>query len=85
VVIELAVVGDPAGAVLVGHRLGAGWGEMENCKSPVTEAEIVLDIEALAVRTAVSDGMSHPSEEIPVDRSIRFRIMKNSYDAAHWT
>jgi hypothetical protein len=49
----------------------------------VTEAEIVLNMEAFAVRTSMSEAASHPDEEIPVDRSTRFSVVIYASDAAH--
>ncbi len=77
---DLAVVGDPQRAVLVGHRLGAG-SEVDDAQATVSESYSVIFVETISVRPAVGNDVSHPA-----DRS-RFRAASvrhyRSRDATH--
>jgi hypothetical protein len=54
VVIEFAVVGYPAGAVLVRHRLRARRGEIHDRQSSMTEPEAAVEVESFCIWTAMS-------------------------------
>jgi len=59
VVIELAIVGYPAGAVLVRHRLGTGEGEVDNGKPTMAETEVAVEVESFGIRPTVGQGSGH--------------------------
>ena len=85
VVIELAVVRNPAGAVLVGHRLGTGRGKIDDRKPAMAETEAAVEVKAFGIRPAVSQGSGHAPQKVAVNGPVGFGVMKNSYDTAHWT
>ena len=81
-VVDLAVEGDPDGPVLVGHRLRAGRGEIDDRQAPVPESERAFDVDAATVRTAMRDHVGHAGEELAVGGMRRISIQEAT-DAAH--
>jgi hypothetical protein len=84
-VIEFAVVGDPARTVLVRHGLGTGGGEIDYRKPAMAETEAAVEVKAFGIRPAVSQGSGHAPQKVAVNGPVGFGVMKNSYDTAHWT
>jgi hypothetical protein len=58
VVENLAIVNNPMGAVLVGHRLMAA-GDVDNAQPPVSETGMGILIEAGVIGTPMGKGGSH--------------------------
>ena len=60
IVVDLAVVGDPA-ACVVPHRLVAGRGRVDDAQAPMAEADMAALVypDARVVRTAMSDEIAH--------------------------
>src|SRR5688500_1891863 len=65
VVVDLAVVGDPDGVVLVGQRLMAA-GEIDDAEAAVAERRVAVDVQAGAVGSAVRDDVAHPAHALGV-------------------
>ena len=70
VVVDFAVEYQPESAVLVAHGLEAGVGQVDNAQMAVGKAETtcVIEVEALAVGAAMSDGFGHTCQHSPVGR-----------------
>ena len=79
VVVDLAVLHDDDGAVLVGDRLVAA-GQVDDRKPPCGEPDAALDMRALGVRPAVLERRRHAREPLRVHGSARGG---DSADAAH--
>ena len=62
VVEDLAVKGDPDGAVLVAHRLLAAV-EIDDAEARVGEADVAVDESAIAVRTAMRQRSDHARQQ----------------------
>jgi hypothetical protein len=64
-----------------------GWAPVGDrstiAESSMAETEVAFEVEAFGVRTAMSEAASHPDQEIPIDRSIRFSVVIYASDAAH--
>ncbi len=66
VVIDLAVEDDPERPVLVCHRLPTFVGEVEDCKTAVSEADRTGEETPLAVGTAVEEPLCHGPDKVRV-------------------
>ena len=62
VVEDLAVEGDPDGAVLVAHRLAAAV-DVDDAEARVRQADVAVDVESVAVRPAMRDRPDHAREQ----------------------
>src|SRR6266508_3250529 len=84
VVVDLAAEGHPDRAVLVGHRLVAGCGEVDDREPPVPERDPLLGgvPGAPVVGAAVVDPLAHPGHELLVDGEALARA-QDPADAAH--
>jgi hypothetical protein len=82
-VIELAVVDDPALTVLVRHRLIARGGEIHDGKPTMAQPEITVEVKPFGVRSAVGQYSSHSDHKVAVDWSVCLSVMKYACNAAH--
>ena len=79
-VVDLTVVGDDDGTVLVRHRLGTA-GKIDDAEPHVRESHVRTGQETVAVRAAVTDRSSHARERVDCDSApVRSR---DAGDAAH--
>ncbi len=72
VVVDLTVVDDNDRAVFVGHRLRTTRHVLDR-KPAVAEADVLAAVEALAVRSPVSDGIGHRPDKFFVPEAPRAR------------
>src|SRR5262249_51190671 len=66
VVVELAVLHRPDGAVLVADRLVAAL-DVDDAEPPHAECDARLEMRAAVVRAAVRHGVGHPVEHVRLD------------------
>jgi hypothetical protein len=83
VVVELAVVGQPAFGSGRCHRLMTGRREIDNRQAAVAEPDGPLDVHSLVVRTSMREHAGHPREQIAIDRSIGVGVVIDAGNAAH--
>lgn len=83
VVIELAVVREPACLILVGHRLGSGGRKIHDGKSAMSKTEVAFEVESFSVGPAMSEGASHANEEVAINGPVRFGVVEDACDSAH--
>src|SRR5712691_9336377 len=60
--VELAVVGDPDGTVLVGHGLVTRWRGVEDGQTAIGEARVTIQVDALVIRAAMREGPGHDGQ-----------------------
>jgi hypothetical protein len=83
VVIEFAVVGDPARTILVRHGLGTSRGQIDYGKPAMAKTEVTVDVKSFGVRPAMSQGSGHAHQEVAINRPLWFSVVKDAGDAAH--
>src|SRR3989442_9732256 len=81
VVVNLAVVDDPARFVLVGHGLLPA-GDVDDGEPPVAEADRPLRPEALAVRPSMTEHVTHALEQRLVHGFARAQV-DDADDSTH--
>ena len=64
-IVELAVIGDPDRAVLIGHRLGASF-EIDDGEATMPKRHGTVAVEAIAVRASMCQLGRHPDQEVKV-------------------
>jgi hypothetical protein len=82
VVVDLAVERNPHAAVLVRHRLLARRADVDDCQAPMREADRAVDVQAGAVRTAMTQDIAHPAKAIGVNGLTRVEV-NDSCKTAH--
>ena len=84
VVVDLAVVGDPYGAVLVGHRLMASGGEVDDRQAPMAQRHPLVRAHARAavVGAAMTQHVGHARHGRFVDPEPIIK-REDAGDAAH--
>src|SRR5207253_872193 len=82
-IVEFAVVSDPARSIIAGHRLRTGFGEIHNGQAPMPKSNSVPEKETLGVRAPVTQHPRHSLDQTPVNRPVRISVLKNPRDAAH--
>ena len=83
VVVDLAVLGGPDAAALVGERLVAAL-DVDDAQAAGAERQAVLEHEAVVVGPAVLDDARHPREDLAAERGARPAVERErSGDAAH--
>ena len=82
VVINLAVKGDPDGAIFIAHRLVAGGRKIDNSQPPLTKPNGSGSPNAFIIRAAVSDHPVHALNEGRINGLVRIK-MELAGDATH--
>src|SRR5262245_27677920 len=73
VVVDLTVVGDPHGLVLVRHGLVSGR-DVDDAEPPMAEADRPVEPEAFAVRSSMEKHVAHALHARFIDRVIRIEL-----------
>src|SRR3989442_4530084 len=81
-VVDLAVVDDPDGLILVRHRL-VTTRHVDDCQPSVSEPDRSFDQEALAVRPSVPEHVAHPVDARLVHDLTRIQL-DDAHNSAHW-
>jgi len=82
VIEDLAVVDDPQRAVLVRDRLLAR-GEIENAQTGITQANVLVAVDAELIRAAVAYHRQHLAQSQLLDGALRCQV-ECSNDSAHY-
>jgi hypothetical protein len=85
VVIEFAVVGDPARTILVRHGLGTSRGQIDYGKPAMAETEAAFEVKSFGVRSAMSQGSGHTHQKSPVDSPVWLSVVVDTGDTTHGT
>jgi hypothetical protein len=85
VVIELAVVGDPARIVLVRHGLSAGGGEIDDGKPTMAETEVTVEVKPFRIWAAMGQNPSHAHQKVAVNGPVGIGVVEDASNAAHGT
>src|SRR6266567_6102718 len=80
-VIDFTVKNDPDAFIFIAHRLVAGL-DVNDAEAAHGQSDILLDKEAIVVRTAVDDPLVHHGERVAI-YALPSLGMENSADSAH--
>src|SRR5688572_22210413 len=64
VIVDLTVERDPHGTVFVGHRLPAILREINDAQPAMPQRNVVIRIQAGAVRASMGKGPRHPPDQL---------------------